>query len=269
MSNRRYILPDDESPLVRLFFRLSWGLFILAVICGIAAKVCAQDVLVPCYEAAVGEAALKQTTDASRLVLIVNVNSGPHEKLDKAYDALITKARARKAKLAFYIDLIAGPDYSPVVTPQWKITVPAKVRLKTAYELKLERTLWSAFYGSPQWWFIDDVRDDRQSRVVVESLSSWAQPCILNPGTSYVPPATLPSAVVVIHESEGGWPRALTGWEGRSLRRCAAICLQFPAASLPAFTKSTAGMAMRYASPLSDAQGAYDTLTPYFTRLLR
>lgn len=43
MSNRRYILPDDESPLVRLFFRLSWGLFILAVILGIAAKVCASN----------------------------------------------------------------------------------------------------------------------------------------------------------------------------------------------------------------------------------
>ena len=39
----KYILPDDETPLARLFFRVSWGLFILAVILGIAAKVCALN----------------------------------------------------------------------------------------------------------------------------------------------------------------------------------------------------------------------------------
>jgi len=39
----KYILPDDETPLARLFFRVSWGLFILAVILGIAAKVCASN----------------------------------------------------------------------------------------------------------------------------------------------------------------------------------------------------------------------------------
>jgi hypothetical protein len=39
----KYILPDDETPLARMLFRLSWGLFILAVILGIAAKVCAPN----------------------------------------------------------------------------------------------------------------------------------------------------------------------------------------------------------------------------------
>lgn len=265
MSARRYTLPDDEDPLTRLLFRLAWGAFILAVICGIVAKVSAQDVLVPCYEPSVGVQALAQVKDASRLVLIINVNSGPHDKLDKRYEALVTSARKRKAKLAFYIDVMAGKEFSPVVTTAWKITVPTKVRLKTAYELKLERTLWSAFYGSPQWWFIDDVRPE--AKAVIESLSSWAQPVILNPGTSYVPPATLPGAVVVIHESEGGWPRILSGWETTSRGRCAVICLQLSADSLPAFTRSTAGMAMRFASPWTDAQGAYNKLTPYLAKL--
>lgn len=265
MKSRRYTLPDDESPLARLFYRLSWAMFIIAVILGIAAKVSAQDVLVPCYEPSVGTQALAQVKDASRLVLIMNVNSGPHDKLDKAYDKLISQARQRKAKLAFYIDVMAGKEFSPVVTSGWTITVPAKPRLKTAYELKLERTMWSAFYGSPQWWFIDDVRPEAKG--VIESLSSWSQPVILNPGTSYVPPATLPGAVVVIHEFEEGWPRALTRWEGRNLSRCAVISLQLSAGSLPAFTRSTAGMAMRYATPWSDAQGAYNKLTPYLLKL--
>lgn len=265
MKSRRYTLPDDDDPLTRIFFRLFWGLAIVAVILGIASKLVAQDVMVPCYEPSVGVQALAQVKDAARLVLIMNVNSGPHDKLDKAYGKLITQARQRKAKLAFYIDVMAGSEFSPVVTKDWKITVPAKPRLKTAYELKLERTMWSAFYGSPQWWFIDDVRPE--ARGVIESLSSWAQPVILNPGTSYVPPATLPGAVVVIHEFEEGWPRALTKWEGRSLSRCAVISLQLSAGSLPAFTRSTAGMAMRYATPWSDAQGAYNKLTPYLLKL--
>ena len=259
-------MPDDDDPLTRIFFRLSWALAIVAVILGIASKLVAQDILVPCYEPSVGVQALAQVKDASRLVLIMNVNSGPHDKLDKTYGKLITQARQRKAKLAFYIDVMAGSEFSPVVTKDWKITVPSKPRLKTAYELKLERTLWYAFYGSPQWWFIDDVRPEAKG--VIESLSSWAQPVILNPGTSYVPPATLPDAIVVIHESESGWPRILSGWENTSRGRCAVIRLHLSAGSLPAFLHSTAGMAMRYASPWSDAQGAYNKLSPYLPKLL-
>ena len=263
MSDRRYTLPDDESPLTRLFFRLAWGLFILAVIFGIAAKVCAQDVLVPCYEPKVGMQAIEKALvlgRTKRLCLILNPNSGPGVKVDAAYAALLKRALGCGAQTLGYIDLIAWPGDG--LTPK-----NVKAAPKTSAQLTSEHLAYQRFYPGLSGWFVDDVAPSLKQSL--QLVAAWEGRCVLNPGCAFDLPFPWPGVVVVISEQAKAWPRSLTSWEHETRKQCAVMGLKISHGSLPAFMASTAGMAMRYASPLSDAQGAYDTLTPYFTQLLR
>lgn len=235
----------------------------------------AQDVLVPCYEAKVATQALNQCPPSrnSNLWLILNANSGPGITRDAAYYRAAEAARKRKSKVVFYIDLKGGGNYSPVVTrhgDSWKILTSSTVRNKSVTELRTERDAWRVFYEAPDAWFLDDVPSTLAPDIVAE-LAAWNAKLILNPGTAWVPPAQLGTATVVISEQAGAWPRALTSWESKNRRRCAVIGLSVPSQSLPAFTKSVAGMGYSYASPLVDqwraGRSAYTSLSDHFPKL--
>jgi len=247
---------------------------ILVVLC-MARAARAQDVLLPCYEPVVGQLALAQVPKGkeSRLWLLLNVNSGPSVKRDKAYGALVSSARQRGVKLAFYIELMGGGDYSPVIVKNgdaWKLITSPVARLKSALELKTERDAWRVMYEAPGAWFIDDV-PGKLSPELINELSGWGPRLILNPGCSWSPPPLLVSAVVVISEQAKAWPRTLSSWEAAHRDQCAVMGLSLNSQSLPAFMASTRGMAFRYASPLDDqwraGKSAYTTLPSYFTQL--
>lgn len=235
----------------------------------------AQDVLVPCYDVKVATQALKLCPQGKepKLWLIMNVNSGPGIARDAAYYNAAESARKRKAKVVFYIDLKGGGDYSPVVTKNgatWKLITSATVRNKSVTELRTERDAWRVLFNTPDAWFLDDVPPALTSDIVAE-LASWNASLILNPGCAWAPPPQLSSAAVVISEQTGAWPRPLKPWESKNRSRCAVIGLSINSQSLPAFTKSTAGMAFRYASQLDDkwrnGQSAYSSLSDHFPKL--
>lgn len=266
--NTRYHLPDDGPPPLAAWLRMALLTIILAVLAYAAAR--GQSVMVPCYEPGVAVQATQQCPKGKEksLILIMNVNSGPHWFRDGAYGRAVDAARAKGIKLAFYVDAIAGADYSPVVTGAgrvWKLTNVREPRDKTAAEMRAERDAWLAFYGVPDFWFIDDIRA-RHTNLFAE-LATWKGRVILNPGTAMTWPAALPKCWVIIHESESGWPRKLTRGEESSRSRCGVLGLSLSAGALDRFIGSTAGMALRYASPLTDAEGAYNKLPSYFTRL--
>jgi len=265
----RYSIPSDkEQRRWEFIMRCAcWCLIVAVMLLLACAATQAQSVLVPCYEASVAKQALAQVPKGKedKLILIINVASGPWSKRDASYGEQVMKARTKGVKLAFYIDAMAGEDYSPVIYrngDSYQAEPVAAARDKTALEIRNERSAWVAFYGAPNAWFIDDVRP-RHTQLFAE-LAAWRDKIILNPGTGFVPPASLATCIVVIHESETGWPRTVSRWEAGHWGQCAVIGLSLNAASSVVFTQSTAGVACRYASPLSDAQGAYNKLTPYF-----
>ena len=236
----------------------------------------AQEVLLPCYEPVVGQLALTQVPKGkeSKLWLILNVNSGPGIKRDAAYGSLAASARQRGVRLAYYIDLKGGGDYSPVILKNgdaWKLITSPVVRMKSALELRTERDCWRVLYEAPSAWFIDDV-PGKLSPELINELSGWKPKLILNPGCAWsLPPSFVLSAVVVISEQAKAWPRTLSSWEAGHRDQCAVMGLSVNSQALPAFMASTRGMAFRYASPLDDqwsaGKSAYTTLPSYFTQL--
>lgn len=187
---------------------------------------------------------------------------------DDDYALEIKAARRFGVKIAFYVDLVAGREYSPVlqgVGDSYKITTPAKERNKTTDELNRETRAWTEFYGAPDFWFFDDLRKGQSPHLV----STVGIPVILNPGTAMTPPAGMKSAKVIIHENETGWPRKLTAWEKANKGRCAVMGLAVRPKSLPDFLTSTADMWARYASTLSDDEGSYNELPSYFLSLFK
>lgn len=240
---------------------------LLTLLLSLAAQ--AQDVLVPCYDVKVATQALKLCPAGKepKLWLILNVNSGPGAARAVAYYNAAETARKRKVKVVFYIDLKGGGDYSPVVARNgstWKLLTSATVRNKSVTELRTERDAWRVLYNAPDAWFLDDVPATLSPDLVAE-LATWNPKLILNPGCAWVPPAQLNTVAVVISEQAGAWPRSLTVWETKNRSRCAVIGLSIPSQSLPAFTKSVAGMGYSYASPLDDkwrnGQSAYTSLS--------
>jgi hypothetical protein len=257
------------------------GAMVCVIIAAILVCLClaraarAQEVLLPCYEPVVGQLALAQVPKGkeSKLWLLLNVNSGPGIKRDAVYGSLAKAARARGVKLAYYIDLKGGGDYSPVIVKNgdaWKLITSPVVRLKSALELKTERDAWRVMYDAPQAWFIDDV-PAKLSPDLINELCGWGPKLILNPGCQWTPPPLLVSAVVVISEQAKEWPRTLSGWEASHRSQCAVMGLSVNSQALPAFMASTRGLAFRYASPLDDqwcnGKSAYNTLPTYFTQL--
>lgn len=228
-------------------------------------------VIVPCYEPTVA----RQATDivrwkpvAERLIEVMNVNSGPHFMPDESYRSEISFARRSGVKIAFYVDLVAGREYSPVlqgVGDSYKITTPAKERNKTTDELNRETRAWTEFYGAPDFWFFDDLRKGQSPHLV----STEGIPVILNPGTATALPPEMTNSKVIIHENETGWPRKLTAWERANKGRCAVMGLAVRPRALPDFLTSTAGMWARYASTLSDDEGSYNELPSYFLSLFK
>ena len=222
----------------------------------------AQSVLIPAYDAPVGERALAQCPKGKerQLTLICNPNSGPGASADPAFHRLINGCNAKGVRVLFYIDLVAYPGdglYPP----------SAKEHVKTCNELLNERTAYSRFYGDTKWdgWFFDDTRNGMD---VINCLASWPLDKVFNPGTSWTPPK---DCKAIVSEQAGAWPRKLTAWESANLSSIGVMGLKISAGSLPAFNTSTRGMAYRYASPLDDkwqnGQSAYSTLTPYFLQL--
>lgn len=226
-----------------------------------------QDVLLPVYQPNVGTQALaKAGAKASRLWLIVNPNSGPGVKRDAAYAVVIRQANAAKAKVLGYIDLMALPG-------DGMYPASMKARAKTSAEIVAEKIAYGRLYAGLMFdgWFIDDV--NHQTKDSLNTLSSWEGRLVLNPGCAFDLPPSLRRAVVVIAEQAGAWPRALTAWEQSHRSACAVMGLQVSQGSLPVFMSSTAGMALRYASPLNDewrnGRSVYTSLTPYLEGLLR
>lgn len=256
---------DRLNRQIRLFDRgaLVCSVVAFALVCLLLHRTArAQDNYVPCYEASVGVALLNDPAVAkSKLILGINPNSGPHNVRLADSGQVIDKARTGKVRCTFYIDAMTGPNYSPLIiaTRQGlKLEQLKTARVKTKEELRAERNAYIGLYGGEPWgWFIDDVRPGMND--VLNELATWRGQIILNPGTHYQPPAWLPRCWVVIHEDERQWkPSTLTPWEKANLSRCIVMQLNLSADSLPAFTTSTAGVAARYASPLSDRAGAYN-----------
>jgi hypothetical protein len=187
---------------------------------------------------------------------------------DEDYALEIKMARRFGVKIAFYIDLVAGRNYSPVlqaVGDSYKLVTPSRERNKTTDELNRETRAWSEFYGMPDFWFFDDWRKGQSPHLV----STSGIPVILNPGTSMAPPVGMTNSKIIIHENETGWPRRLTAWEKANKARCAVMGLAVRPRLLPDFLASTSDMWARYASPLADDEGSYDTLPSYFLNLFK
>ena len=228
-------------------------------------------VILPCYEWTVAHQAtdsVRGRTIASRLIEVMNVNSGPHFMPDDDYALEIKAARRFGVKIAFYVDLVAGRKYSPVlqgVGDSYKITTPSKERNKTTDELNRETRAWAEFYGMPDFWFFDDWRKGQSPHL----MTTHGIPVILNPGTAMAPPVGMTNSKIIIHEDETGWPRKLTTWEKVNKARCAVMGLGVRPRLLKDFLASTADMWARYASPLADDEGCYDNLPPYFLDLFK
>lgn len=231
----------------------------------VAAK--AQDVILPVYDAAVGEQALKQIAlvpNGRKTTFIVNPNSGPGAFRDAEFFRFISGANAAKQNVIFYIDVVAWPG-------DGLVPKGGKKRLKTPQELLKERQLYSKWYGELKFdgWFFDDVSSDAKDALL--AISNWPGIKVLNPGCAWMPPATLSDALVVISEQKGAWPRPLTAWEKNNKSKCIVMGLEIANSALPVFMQTTAGMAMRYASPLDDewkqGKSAYTQLTPHYNQL--
>lgn len=228
-------------------------------------------VILPCYEPAVARRAtdiVRGTSMAARMIQVMNVNSGPHFMPDDAYATEIAFSRRAGVKIAFYIDLVAGRNYSPVlqgVGDSYKFTTPSKERSKTTDELNRETRAWIEFYGMPDFWFFDDWRKGQSPHLITTS----GIPVILNPGTAMAPPVGMANSKIIIHEDETGWPRKLTTWERVNKARCAVMGLGVRPRLLKDFLASTADMWARYASPLADDEGCYNNLPPYFLDLFK
>lgn len=249
-----------------LLILVAWAALFAVIIAISAPSAHGQDVILPVYNVNVGEQALRLPPAGKKIWFIVNPNSGPGSSRDAAFNRFITGANAAKQRVLFYIDLVAFPGDG--LTPP-----SAKEHVKTPQELVNERTLYSKWYGSLQFdgWFFDDVRAGMNESFLC--ISSWPGEKVMNPGCAWAPPASLSKAKVVISEQAKAWPRKPTAWEIANKNRCIVMGLLISQASLPAFTESTRGMAMRYASPLDDnwknGQSAYSTLTPYLPTLLK
>lgn len=262
---------DKIDQRIQLFDRCAFACvavaFVLACLC-LRSMARGQDVLLPVYEASVGQAALTKAEalgKAQRLWLIINPNSGPGTKPDAAYTALLKRAQKLKARTLAYVDLMAWPGDGLV--PKSAAAFP-----KTSAMLTAERLSYARFYpGLLRGWFLDDVAPSMQDSL--QLVSTWEGAIVLNPGCSMIPPAPLRAAMVVISEQAEAWPRELTPWERSHRQLCAVMGLSISSARLPAFMESTAGMALRYASPLDDqwrkGASAYTTLTPYLETLLK
>ena len=228
----------------------------------------AQNVILPVYDAPLGEKALLLCPKGREreLTFIVNPNSGPGSSRDTAMHRLISGANARRVHVLYYIDLMALPGDG--LTPP-----TSKPHVKTPAELVNERRLYSRWYGSLQWdgWFFDDVRPTMNESFLC--IANWPGTKVLNPGCSWQPPGPLRSAVVVISEQAKAWPRTLSTNEEAHRAEIAVMGLSIRAAELPRFLTTTKGMAYRYASDLDDrwqnGKSAYSSLTPYFGRLFK
>lgn len=230
----------------------------------------ATDVLLPVYDAAVGQNALFRVQDnkaqCARLCLIVNPNSGPGSAVDAGMRRVIVRANALRVRVLFYIDAKAFPGDG--LTPP-----SAREHVKTPVELVEERHRYSVFYGALKWdgWFIDDFAASMKD--VALTVSNWPGTKVLNPGTAMVPPTGVRGAIVVISEQAKAWPRALTAWEVAHRSQCAVMGLAVRPEKLQLFIDTTAGMAFRYASPLDDdwkhSHSAYSVLTPYLGGLFK
>lgn len=227
-----------------------------ALLLALPSALCAQSVVVPCYEPSVATMALASVPNGqeSKLWLVMNPNSGPGKTKDVAYDAVIKQARVRGAVVGFYIDLLAIPGDG---------VHGSKVeRWKTVAEIIAERADYIRFYGTPGFWFFDDVRSENVCDKLI--LRTQTQlPVVLNPGTNYVPPMPLPASWVVITYESAGLPKSsISG---------GAIALRLAPTAFPKFLNLTKGARLRYAHTLDDqwrrGQTAYNTLSPYFERL--
>jgi hypothetical protein len=240
------------------------------------AAVFSQAVIAPCYEPIAASRYLRETPKGKegRVWLLMNVNSGPlwHSgnmrlRTDPTYTRLIMQAMERGHPWVAYIDVMAGPGYSPVLR-DGIVHTPASKRLKTVQELRAERDAWMS-YGPCSAYFVDDIAPGHVA--LFGELNSWRSSnvkIIHNPGTAWALPNIFRKDLVVISETSGAWPRTLTSWERVNVSRCVVMGLKIPQKSLPAFMSSTAGMALRYASPLDDDDGAYNQATPYLRELL-
>lgn len=216
----------------------------------------AQSVIVPCYEPSVATLALASVPrgQEANLWLVMNPNSGPGKGKDLAYDVVIKQARAKGAQVGFYIDLIAHPGDG--------VHGSRAKRWKTVVEVIAERSDYIRFYNTPSFWFFDDVARDALCDVIVRRTQTPLA-VVLNPGTSYVPPMTLPSTWTVITYESAGLPKSnITG---------GAVALRLAPTSFPKFLDLTKSARLRYAHTLDDqwrrGQTAYNTLSPYFERL--
>jgi hypothetical protein len=227
----------------------------------VAARAQAPDVLCPCYNTVVGTQAINQCPagQLSRLVLILNPNSGPGAQEDKEVTALLQLAESKGVRVLFYIDLVAIPG-------DGLIPKSAKERNKTPDELLEERGRYSKFYAKRKWWgwFFDDVRPGNQDGFLC--IQNWPGALFLNAGTAFTPPDALSKAVVVISEQAKAWPRDLTKWESTHRSQCAVIGLM--TSDVPKFLKTTALLGYRMSYPSDDKwkakQSAYGRLSPQF-----
>ena len=268
----KYHLPSDETFGQRCFRVGALGALALLVfgLCFSSChKLCGQSVLIPAYDASTGELALRLCPPAKlkALTLIINPNSGPGDSLDTSYSRLIRGCNAKGVRALRYVGLMAFPG-DGLNSPS------SKEHVKTPQELNKERALYEKFYAGTlkfDGWFFDDVRAGMDESYLC--IAAWPGRKVMNPGGVWVPPPVLADCIVVVSEQAGTWPRTLTAWEWSHRQQCAVMGLCISSQSLPAFMKSTAGMAYCYASPLDDkwkqGQSAYSSLTPHFGRLFR
>jgi len=238
-------------------------ILIAAILCSIA-KCNGQYVLCPAYSAQAGKDAVSQCplSQLRNLWVIVNPNSGPGASVDSGYRGLIKLCNDKKVKVVYYIDTVAEPGdglYSKTI----------KKHDKTPSELMDERGKYSKIYGDLQWdgWFFDMINPSQKE--IFSCISNWPGIKFLNPGSKFNPPAGLESAIVVISEQAGAWPRPLTDWESKHKSQCAVIGLKIN--DLKDFLRTTSGLGFRCAYPGNDnwtkGQSVYNVLTPYFTSL--
>lgn len=126
-----------------------------------------MKLLVPAYDYQLLKSAVSLAPKLKgKLAVVINPNSGPGARRDPVIATALQLLRKDGAEVWFYLDCVAGPNFSAVMDKEGKFKTPGAMRAKTEWELEREVRQYEKLYCSdakgalawvPAGWFMDDT----------------------------------------------------------------------------------------------------------------